>query len=393
MQAPHESGSRVGTAVGTGLAAVRPAPRPVGTEHPPQQPQPADCGGVRGWWPHERSPTCIPVRIPPHRARRHGGRQGGARAARPRKQRAGGNAAVQDKPGKVRGCPPAPPGPAPTASSPASRAPLHGAGGEGPGGAGPGAPCARAATLSLPAPGGTGSPARPCSQGWGRGHRPAPCWGWCRSAWAAPGLLWSLRGPGGDRTAAGGCWGMRGAELHAHPQPSQPSLAAALMLWLGESPACPARLSQALGLCPTGLGLPWPLRPQEGAPPAWPHFPTVPGIPVPASGAHILGKPAGSGRCPPCSPQVHSLCGGSAGAGAGPQGWERRWRGAGAGPARCRGARGHSRPARQNRTASFKDDQAVTGIKLCFDFLISLISSAPRYGVISPLRHDSSFPP
>lgn len=187
-----------------------------------------------------------------------------------------------------------------------------------------------------------------------------------------------------------GVLGMRGAELHAHPQPS---LAAALMLWLGESPACPARLSQALGLCPTGLGLPWPLRPQEGAPPAWPHFPTVPGIPVPASGAHILGKPAGSGRCPPRSPQVRSLRGGSAGAGVGPQGRERRWRGAGAGPARCRGARGHSRPARQNRTASFKDDQAVTGIKLCFDFLISLISSAPRYGVISPLRHDSSFPP
>lgn len=224
----------------------------------------------------------------------------------------------------------------------------------------------------------------------GLGPEPAPCWGWCRSAWAAPGLLWGLRGPGGDRTAAGGCWGMRGAELHAHPQPS---LAAALMLWLGESPACPARLSQALGLCPTGLGLPWPLRPQEGAPPTRPHFPTVPGIPVPASGAHILGKPAGSGRCPPRSPQVRSLRGGSAGAGAGPQCRERRWRGAGAGPARCRGARGHSRPARQNRTASFKDDQAVTGIKLCFDFLISLISSAPRYGVISPLRHDSSFPP
>lgn len=96
---------------------------------------------------------------------------------------------------------------------------------------------------------------------------------------------------------------MQGAELHAHPKPSQPSMAAALMLWLGESPACPAWLSQALRLCPTGLGLLWPLRLQEGAPPAWPQFPTVPGIPVPASGAHILGKPAGSGRCPPAHPR------------------------------------------------------------------------------------------
>lgn len=255
----------------------------------------------------ERGPTRIPVRIPPHRARRHGGRQGGARAARPRKQRAGGNAAVQDKPGKVRGCPPAPPGRAPTASSPTSRAPLHGAGGERPGGAGPSAPCARAATLSLPAPGGAGSQVHPCSQGPGPGPLASTVLGLVQVSLGCSGLAmgpaWSRHpAEGGDRTAAGGCWGMQGAELHVHPKPSHPSMAAALMLWPGESPAWPARLSQALRLCPTGLGLPWPLRPQEGAPPR-PHFPTVPGIPVPASGAHILGKPAGSGRCPPTPPR------------------------------------------------------------------------------------------
>lgn len=55
-----------------------------------------------------------------------------------------------------------------------------------------------------------------------------------------------------------------------------------------------------------------------------------------------------------------------------------------AGSGGCRRAGGHSMLARQSHAVSFKDDQAVTGIKLCFDFLISLISSTPRYGVISP---------
>lgn len=77
-----------------------------------------------------RRPDAYPPAPPPA----PGGTQEG-RAGRPSKQRAGGNAAVQDKPGKVRGCPPAPP-----------ELP-RGAGRERPGGAGPGAPFP-----ALPAP-------------------------------------------------------------------------------------------------------------------------------------------------------------------------------------------------------------------------------------------------
>lgn len=112
---------------------------------------------------------------------------------------------------------------------------------------------------------------------------------------------------------------------------------------------------------PTGLRGPS-VRRKVPPPPPRPAFPRRPGAsPVPTSRGSGRGTPRGR---------------------AGPPGRAQRG-----------GSRRHSVRTRRNRSASFKDDQAVTGIKLCFDFLISPICGAPRYGVISPLRRDSSFPP
>lgn len=265
----------------------------------------------------------------------------------PRRQKDGGNSSVQDKLGKVRGCPPWVP------SCPAPTAPSLGMGWRRL------APVPHLAVApALPsAPRGCQPRAHPMAGGrvLAALGATAGCQG--RSHCHHPGLLPALQGTTTAPAPWPGVWAQLGR------------WGAARGLQAGRGlPA--ARLPRPR---PLGQDPPQPLRPQEGAPCS--HAAGVSRCQRPCPHPREAGRKPAAAACPCC------CCCRRLGAAA-------RWV-----LARCRRAGGHSTPARQNRAASFKDDQAVTGIKLCFDFLISLICSTPRYGVISPRRRDSSFPP
>lgn len=250
---------------------------PTGVELSPQRSQPAERGGARqgGGPPARARPRCASPCAGP------GGTQegwGGRGQPQPRRQRAGGNTAVQDKPGKVRGCPPA--------------------------------PLPRPCRAARPRLGMVWS-----SRHWGllgapvAGLFPSPSGAAPRSPWGPHQC--QPPGPGGDSTAAD-CWGPGGCGggtvregapcCHCHfPRPPQP-----------RSPG-------------PGQDLLWHLRPQEGAPPPHSH----------AAGASQCqcrcphpreagGKPAGSPALPSHPPRSCRLCmghgGGLAGAGVVPGG-------------------------------------------------------------------------
>ena len=226
-----------------------------------------------------------------------------------------------------------------------------------------------------PAPGGCQAQARPRSWGWGPGVPAVPDGrAGCRGcSHHQPGLLRALPGRytspsplarGGDSMAAGGVRVLGAARGHRAGR-GLPAASATFQGPRGHVPRVRGKTRRGPSV-------------RRKVPPR-PTFPRCRGIPVPAAVPTSAGSRQEAGHCCPARPSPAACAQGMAGA------WSV--------PARCRRAQGHSMPARQNRTASFKDDQAVTGIKLCFDFLISLISSTPRYGVISPRRHDSSFPP
>lgn len=229
--------------------------------------------------------VCTPL----PRARRHTGRPGGRGWPQPRRQRAAGNAAVQDKPGKVRGCPPTRfPRPRRAARlemcwrRPAPAPRLLGA-----------------PALLPPAPGGRRARARPRSRGGvrgagGAGGRAGYRGGCQGCSHHQPGLLRAPLGttpvpaprPGGD-SMAGGCGGPGGQHT-------------------GGVPCSQHHFPRALRPHPPGLGQDplRPLHPQEGAPRS--HAAGAPRCqrqcPHPREGGRKLGTtiPPAPAPLPPC---------------------------------------------------------------------------------------------